>query len=219
MSFSKHTNKVNVSSQGLGLANVSSQGSNVLSQGSNVSPQGSNPSPQNLTNGFPIECQNIIKTKGFSDKISIFCRYWNIDDCNNSPKALFIFGDNNIGKGCGGQAVIRYCNNSMGIPTKKYPTNRQDAFYTDTEFTENCRNIINSIKLIINKSIYYDEIVFPSDGFGTGLADLATKAPRTLKFMNKLIFDCFGVDYEGIKNNGLKNANISMNKNIRGDTK
>ena len=55
-------------------------------------------------------------------KQSKFKGWWSKEDCNKNPKALFVFGDNDIEKGIGGQAVIRNCTNTIGIPTKKYPS-------------------------------------------------------------------------------------------------
>ncbi len=162
------------------------------------------------------ECQKLIKSDVFSDKICIFGRFWNINDCKASPKSLFVFGDNDIRKGCGGQAVVRYCPNTIGIPTKKYPSNASESFYTDGEYELNCQKITDAIESIIRESEKYDEIMFPADGFGTGLASLTSKAPRTLKFMNDMIAECFGIEYENIKKNGLQlglnNAKIDSSK-------
>lgn len=157
-----------------------------------------------LSSVLPIECQKIIASDAFSDKICIFGRFWDVPDCNESPRSLFVFGDNDVEKGCGGQAVIRPCRNAIGIPTKKYPSNRSDSFYTDAEYESNCQKVTDAIELIIFESKKYDEIVFPSDGFGTGLASLATRAPKTLKFINDMVAECFGVEYENIKKNGLQ---------------
>ena len=80
----------------------------------------------------------------------------------------------------------------------------------------NCQKITDAIELIIRESKKYDEIVFPVNGFGTGLAALATKAPKTLKFMDGMIAECFGIEYENIKKNGLQlglnNAKIDTSK-------
>lgn len=157
-----------------------------------------------ISSALPLECQRIIASSTFSDKICIFGRFWDVSDCNASPKSLFVFGDNDVEKGCGGQAVIRHCRNAIGIPTKKYPSYRPDSFYTDAEYDKNCQKITDAVESIIFESKKYNEIVFPADGFGTGLASLESKAPKTLKFINELVAECFGVEYENIKQNGLQ---------------
>jgi hypothetical protein len=138
------------------------------------------------------------------NKVCLYCTFWSIDDCIKESKALFIFGDNDVKKGCGGQAVIRYCKNAYGIPTKKYPSNNPNSFYTDVEYDMNCKKIMEAITQIIKISEKYQEINFPLDGFGTGLARLQNKAPKTLKFLNQMIKKHFGIDYDAIQKNGLQ---------------
>ena len=116
-------------------------------------------------------------------KIIIFKGYWSIDDVNNYPHALFVYGDNNVHKGEGGQAIIRNLPNIIGIPTKKYPSNHPDAFYSDIDYVANIRNIDNAINSIILRSKSYKYVVLPEDGFGTGLARLPTKAPKTYNYL------------------------------------
>lgn len=61
-------------------------------------------------------------------KIIIFDGFWTIDDVKRYPHALFVYGDNNVQRGLGGQAIIRNLPNTVGIPTKNYPSNHPDAF-------------------------------------------------------------------------------------------
>lgn len=113
----------------------------------------------------------------------IYKKFWTVDDVVKHRDWLFVYGDNNIGKGKGGQAVIRDEPNSIGIPTKKYPSNHPKSFYTDEEFDENCGRINNAILKIVTESKKYNRIVLPSDGFGTGLAKLPIVAPNTYKYL------------------------------------
>lgn len=141
------------------------------------------------------ECRKIIKDKDFNDKIVVSSEYWSCKRCNDFPKSLFLFGDNDQQKGIGGQATVRNCGNVAGIPTKKFPNNNPKSFYTDDDYDQNRDNIIKAVENIVIRSVDYDKIMFPADGFGTGLAKLPTCAPETYEFMNKLIKACFGVDY------------------------
>lgn len=120
-------------------------------------------------------------------KVKIFKGYYSNDILNKNPKALFIFGDNNIGSGKGGQAIIRDSYNSIGIPTKKYPGMASDNFYTDDEYDDNCSRIKKAIKNIISLAPSYDIVYLPEDGLGTGLSALPNKAPLTFKYLNRKI--------------------------------
>jgi hypothetical protein len=113
---------------------------------------------------------------------------YSIELVDSNPNSLFIFGDNLIKRGLGGQAIIRNCENAYGIPTKKLPTMSHNAFFSDYEYDRNVQHIKKAIDNIPNGS--YDTIVFPEDGLGTGLAALPTKAPKTYAFL---------IDYLNVK--------------------
>jgi len=153
---------------------------------------------------LPIECREILLNGDIDNKLAIFNGFWTVEECKESPKSLFVFGDNDDKKGAGGQAIIRYCKNSIGIPTKKHPNNNVSSFYTDDTYYDNCFKIYFAISKLIIASTKFDEIVFPEDGFGTGLAKLPEKAPKTLAYLDKMIEDVFGIEYESIRKNGLQ---------------
>lgn len=121
--------------------------------------------------------------------------WYSLNDCVAHPNNLYVFGDNDIGKGCGGQAVIRYCANSIGIPTKKLPSNTPDSFYTDRELYENMKKIDKALSLIVKRANNYTNVVFPSDGLGTGRAQLEIKAPMTYKYICTMISQLFGITW------------------------
>lgn len=114
-----------------------------------------------------------------------YYKLWTIQDVRNNPDHLFIFGDNDQHKGRGGQAIIRGQQNAFGIPTKKYPSFNNNAFYTDTELIQNKIKIDQAINKILASLPKYKVLVFPEDGLGTGLAQLNTKAPLTFKYLNE----------------------------------
>jgi len=95
---------------------------------------------------------------------------------------LFVFGDNADRRGFGGQArSMRGEPNAMGIPTKKSPSYEDAAFFTDEEFEKN-KAAIDLAFAEIAKRAASDEIqviVIPSNGVGTGRAQLKRRAPRT----------------------------------------
>lgn len=120
-------------------------------------------------------------------KIKIFKGFWTVKDVRKRPNYLFIFGDNDVKKGKGGQAVIRSEPNVAGIPTDKKPGKHPDSYYTDDEYDLNKKKIMNAINYIIELSAEYEAVVLPEAGFGTGLADLPNKAPKTYKFLLKAV--------------------------------
>ena len=110
------------------------------------------------------------------------------------PKLLFIFGDNDTRSGFGGLAKeVRGEPNSTGIRVKRYPSLYNDSFYTDLKFSEQSSKIRYDIDKINAESKLYDAIVFPSDGIGTGLADLKNKSPKTWEYLNELLVEELGI--------------------------
>lgn len=123
-------------------------------------------------------------------------KIFSVKDCNNNPNKIYIFGDNLYGIGKGGQAVIRDCHNAYGIPTKRLPSMDLDSFFND-EFDE-----YEAVKFAIEKLavMKYSRkkvtFVFPTDGLGTGLAQMKIKSPKLFKYMNEQLNKHFGVGYE-----------------------
>lgn len=100
---------------------------------------------------------------------------------------LFLFGDNLERRGFGGQAAaMRGEPNAVGIPTKKSPSYRDDAFFSDEEFEQNKASIDAAFAEIMNTvTDSIRAIVISSDGLGTGRAQLARRAPRTFAYLQK----------------------------------
>lgn len=101
--------------------------------------------------------------------------------CKNNPDTIYVFGDNLVKTGKGGQAKIRDCTNAFGIPTKRLPSTANKAYFTDAEEER------QAIDLAIAQLVYLSRthtIVFPEDGLGTGRAAMETKSPKLFKYMN-----------------------------------
>jgi hypothetical protein len=122
-------------------------------------------------------------------KIVTFKGFWTINDVKKYSDALFVYGDNNVKFGKGGQAIIRELPNTIGIPTKKYPSNNPSSFYSDNDYITNIIRICQAIINIIVLSSKYKYVVLPEDGFGTGFAKLPQVAPKTYKFLLNAIDD------------------------------
>jgi len=116
-------------------------------------------------------------------QIRYFNGYWKVEDVIKNPNCLFVYGDNDVHQGKGGQAIIRGLPNTLGIPTKKYPSYHPSSYYTDNELELNKQKIRIAIKKLMIESQKYDYIIFSKDGLGTGLSDLPKRAPLTYKFL------------------------------------
>lgn len=95
------------------------------------------------------------------------------------PDTLFVFGDNMVRRGFGGQAKeMRGEPNAVGIPTKRHPTMRNNAFFTDADFGEWWPVARFEFKRLAEHHKMRASIVWPAAGIGTGLAKLETAAPK-----------------------------------------
>lgn len=131
-------------------------------------------------------------------KVSTIPRY-TVETLRSNADKVYIFGDNNIRKGKGGQAIIRDEPNALGIRTKLLPNNSDAAFMTDESYNENIIKIDEDIQAILDSG---KEVVFPEDGIGTGLAKLAEKAPKTFEYLNTKLSEQF--DFNNGNNKALQ---------------
>lgn len=94
-------------------------------------------------------------------------------DLKDNPDTLYVFGDNFVRKGFGGQAKeMRGEPNAVGLPTKKYPSFRPEAFLTDDDLEEVLEKSRPGIVMLLNHLKSGKNVVIPTDGVGTGLAGL-----------------------------------------------
>ena len=134
--------------------------------------------------------------------IEVVSRYTN-QDVKANPNKIYVFGDNTQRVGTGGQAQIRNNSNAMGIATKLAPSNEESAFMTDKDLAKNKAIIDGDIAKIKATG---KPVVFPKDGFGTGLAKLKEKAPQTYAYLKQRLLDEFGFDND----NGTVKVNTTL---------
>lgn len=104
---------------------------------------------------------------------------------------IFIFGDNERRYGKGGQAIIRDFNNSFGLRTKGSIV----LYWNDETFEHNKRCIdedVRGIKQLISTNL---NVVFSTNGYGTGLAELPHRAPKTYQYLIQELNTNFGTNY------------------------
>lgn len=112
---------------------------------------------------------------------------------------IFCFGDNEDRKGTGGQAkACRGEPNTIGIRTKRHPNRRPDAYWDDATFPINRMKVTEDFMDVLGALMKDKVVVFPKDGFGTGLANLDKNAPRTLEYIEsgrKSFLEYWGTDF------------------------
>jgi len=109
-------------------------------------------------------------------------------DLQNNPDVYFLFGDNTVRKGLGGQAgAMRGEPNAIGIATKLTPTSGSNSFFSDLELEHNCRIIAQDMRKAFQKRDAGHMIVIPADGLGTGLSELPKRAPKTNEFLEWML--------------------------------
>jgi len=103
-------------------------------------------------------------------------------DVKSNPDKVYLFGDNLIGKGMGGQAAeMRGEPNAIGIPTKKAPAMTEGSFFTDADF-EVAKKAIDEAFASIPPG---KTVVIPEAGLGTGRAQLQQRAPKIWAYLQQ----------------------------------
>ncbi|MBX7084433.1 MAG: hypothetical protein K1X88_34825 [Nannocystaceae bacterium] len=115
---------------------------------------------------------------------------------------LFVFGDNGTRSGMGGQAVIRFQANAVGLRTCKLPSGTFGFAFSDAEIDQNKQWIEEDLARIEQLALsgQFDKVVFPYDfstaspipshgpgrfDLGTHLATMPTSAPLTFLWLQQ----------------------------------
>lgn len=101
-----------------------------------------------------------------------------------NPMVMFVFGDNDIRQGLGGQAKeMRGELNAIGIRSKKLPAKTPDAYWTDKEYEQNLAKIDEDLLPVERHLALGGIVVLPTDGIGTGLGRMGIKCPKTFLYL------------------------------------
>jgi hypothetical protein len=107
-------------------------------------------------------------------------------DLQDNPSVLYLFGDNSKRVGLGGQAgQMRGEPNAIGVATKREPTSWDYAFFYDTDLIEFSKSVDEDLLPVFSHLNHGGSIVIPSDGLGTGLSELPTRAPQCYEYLTK----------------------------------
>ena len=106
----------------------------------------------------------------------------------NHPDWRFLFGDNELRQGRGGQAATcRGHANAIGIATKRAPERSERAFWSDADYDRLVAIIDADLAPAFDHVRQGGTVVCPSAGLGTGLSELPTRAPRVFAYLRQRI--------------------------------
>ncbi len=116
----------------------------------------------------------------------LFQKMVNREDLRRNPDVLYVFGDNVMRRGMGGQAgAMRGERNAVGVATKYQPSTHPDAYFGDEpeQVEAQTRILDNDMKRLFEKLKAGGIVVWPTDGIGTGLSELPQRAPTTFAYL------------------------------------
>lgn len=104
-----------------------------------------------------------------------------------NPDKFFVFGDNILRSGKGGQAIIRDEPNAVGLVTKFFPHRDADSYFNDSR--QDLEVMLKDVAFVLALSSRRDVIIPFSTRveLGTGLSQLPERAP-TLYAVLQLYF-------------------------------
>lgn len=119
-----------------------------------------------------------------------YCDDLNVKLCRENPEKIYIYGDNLAGYGTAGQACIRNEPNAFGIPTKRYPSMTVGSFFTDKECER--QHVLKSLRglYVLGKT---RTLVFPTNGVGTGMANMPGSSPKLFAEMSEILLKHFNI--------------------------
>lgn len=101
-------------------------------------------------------------------------------DLKANPNVVYVFGDNELGIGMGGQAgEMRGEPNAFGIPTKRAPGANPEDYWSDNNLSHNLKILEDKFQAVSNMLADGKIVVFPLDGIGTGLSRMPELCPLT----------------------------------------
>lgn len=116
----------------------------------------------------------------------IYQKFITRQDLQANPNSLYIFGDNAQRRGLRGQAAeMRGEPNAVGIPTKWYPSMKEDAFFKDSQIELIKTFLVPIYMALIDELRKGVTVVWPEDNIGTGLSRLPQRAPILWEHMER----------------------------------
>lgn len=128
--------------------------------------------------------------------VGIFPGHYSLSDCRKNPDDLFVFGDNMVRRGTGGQAAIRSAPNAIGLATKHTPSTNSAAYFSNADI-DLFREEVRRIHAIISPALKSGKkIWFPAGGLGSGLSRMPDKAPDLYQGLCKYLGMIFRQEHD-----------------------
>lgn len=118
----------------------------------------------------------------------VFQKMISREDLRRNEDILYVFGDNTVRRGMGGQAgAMRGERNAVGVATKSVPSTHPDAYFGEEpeQVEAQIRIIDEDMKPLFDKVKTGGIVIWPSDGIGTGLSELPQRAPSTFAYLEQ----------------------------------
>tara|TARA_R110000851_G_scaffold41082_12_gene103366 strand:- start:1929 stop:2402 length:474 start_codon:yes stop_codon:yes gene_type:complete len=123
----------------------------------------------------------------------LYQKFINRIDLQRNPQVMYLFGDNTLRRGMGGQAKeMRGEPNAVGVATKKLPSQMENSYFSDDHFNEYMLTMWIDLRPAYIRIVNDGTLIIPTDGLGTGLSKLPELAPRlnaALLIMLKILSD------------------------------
>lgn len=144
----------------------------------------------------------------------IFVKRYSPELCRSYPHIRFVYGDNyedfvaqkegRKAKGYKGQAEIRNCKNTYGVPTKERAARTPGSYWKDADFDRQKKIIDEAFSILLEGGPLV--IAFPADGLGTGLAQLDQRSPKTFTYLVQRIRELTTDSLMGVSPGGWFNS-------------
>ncbi|WOF81348.1 hypothetical protein P5704_025990 (plasmid) [Pseudomonas sp. FeN3W] len=120
-------------------------------------------------------------------------KQFSIEIARLNPDKIFVFGDDLVHQGTGGSACIRHEPNAFGIPIRRYPHLRNDAFFADRPDEDSMMTEALRALFLLGK---HHVLVFPEDGICPASAKMKQKSPRLYAKLIHILSSHFGVEVQ-----------------------
>lgn len=110
------------------------------------------------------------------------------EDLRRNASVLYVFGDNVMRRGMGGQAQhMRGEKNAVGVATKYRPGMDPEDFFGDepAQVEAQARILDNDMKRLFDHVKDGGIVVWPADGIGTGLSRMPEQAPTSFDYLEQ----------------------------------
>lgn len=112
------------------------------------------------------------------------------EDLKANPNITYVFGDNELRVGLGGQAgEMRGEPNAFGIPTKHNPGIFPSDYWSDADYNAHTVTLAQHFAELEAELSIRKTIVWPLDGIGTGLSDMPNRCPKIFLYLNNKLSD------------------------------